>query len=142
MSQSDIQRRSKLGVILLAYIAFISLGLPDGLMGVAWPSIRAFFGRPLDSLGILLFAGTAGYLTSSFFSGRIMARLGVGGLLAASCAIGIPMDLETYGKVRLARGFTSSTYTVSSFTAYWMFMRPLTRSALPMPSPPASSSPA
>ncbi len=81
------QHRSKLGVILLAYIAFISLGLPDGLMGVAWPSIRAFFGRPLDSLGVLLFAGTAGYLTSSFFSGRIMARLGVGGLLAASCAI-------------------------------------------------------
>lgn len=71
---------------MLAYVAFISLGLPDGLMGVAWPSVRAEFARPLDSLGILIFASTAGYLTSSFFSGRIMARLGVGGLLAASCA--------------------------------------------------------
>ena len=79
--------RSKIGIILLAYIAFISLGLPDGLMGVAWPSIRANFARPLDSLGVMLFAGMAGYLTSSFFSGRIIARLGVGGLLAASCAL-------------------------------------------------------
>lgn len=78
---------SKLGLILLAYIAFISLGLPDGLLGVAWPSIRANFSRPLDSLGWLLMATTTGYLTSSFLSGRIMARLGVGGLLAVSCAL-------------------------------------------------------
>lgn len=76
----------KIGLILLAFIAFISLGLPDGLLGVAWPSIRADFKLPLDSLGLLLMAVTTGYLTSSFLSGRIMARLGVGGLLAASCA--------------------------------------------------------
>lgn len=75
-----------LGLVLLAYVAFISLGLPDGLLGVAWPSIRAGFGLPLDALGALLVATTAGYLTSSFYSGRAMARLGVGGLLAASCA--------------------------------------------------------
>ncbi|HZY42574.1 MAG TPA: MFS transporter [Anaerolineae bacterium] len=79
--------QAKLGLILLAFIAFISLGLPDGLLGVAWPSIRANFKLPLDSLGLLLVALTAGYLTSSFLSGRIMARLGVGGLLAASCAL-------------------------------------------------------
>lgn len=80
-------RKSKIGLIALAYIAFISLGLPDGLLGVAWPSIRATFSIPLDSLGALLFAATTGYLTSSFFSGKIMARLGVGGLLAVSCAL-------------------------------------------------------
>jgi fucose permease len=77
--------QSKIGLLLLAYVAFISLGLPDGLLGVAWPSIRLDFALPLDSLGVLLFASTTGYLTSSFFSGRTMARLGVGGLLAASC---------------------------------------------------------
>ncbi|MBI5566521.1 MAG: MFS transporter [Chloroflexi bacterium] len=76
----------KIGLILLAFVAFISLGLPDGLLGVAWPSIRTTFKLPLDALGMLLLTGTAGYLTSSFFSGRLMARLGVGGLLAASCA--------------------------------------------------------
>jgi fucose permease len=77
--------RSKIGLIFLAYIAFISLGLPDGLLGVAWPSIRTNFSLSLGSLGMLLFAATAGYMTSSFFSGRIIARLGVGGVLAASC---------------------------------------------------------
>lgn len=75
----------KIGLLILAYIAFISLGLPDGLLGVAWPSIRSTFGLQLDMLGTLLFASTLGYLTSSFFSGRVMARLGVGGLLATSC---------------------------------------------------------
>jgi len=78
--------RSRLGLILLAYIAFISLGLPDGLLGVAWPSIRASFSRPLDSLGMMLIASTTGYLTYSFASGRIIARLGVGKTLAFSCA--------------------------------------------------------
>lgn len=76
-----------MGLILLAYIAFISLGLPDGLLGVAWPSIRADFGLPLDALGFLLISAMTGYLVSSFFSGVLMARLGVGGLLAASCAL-------------------------------------------------------
>ena len=77
---------SRIGLVLLAYIAFISLGLPDGLFGVAWPSIRASFSLHLDAMGSLLVAATTGYLTSSFFSGRVSARLGVGGLLAASCA--------------------------------------------------------
>jgi len=76
-----------IGLVLLAYVAFISLGLPDGLLGVAWPSIRANFSLPLDSLGLLLIASTSGYMTSSFFSGKVIARLGVGGLLAASCAL-------------------------------------------------------
>jgi fucose permease len=79
------QSRSRIGLLLLAYIAFISLGLPDGLLGVAWPSLRADFSLPLDALGALLIAGTTGYLTSSFFSGQVMSRMGVGGLLAASC---------------------------------------------------------
>lgn len=78
-------RRSKIGLILLAYVAFISLGLPDGLLGVAWPSVRREFGIPLDSLGFLLFSTMLGYLSSSFLSGQIMNRIGVGKLLAASC---------------------------------------------------------
>jgi fucose permease len=83
---SKNKTESKNGLILLAFIAFISLGLPDGLLGVAWPSIRGSFSRPLDSLGVLLFAIMAGYLTASFFSGHMIARLGVGKLLAVSCA--------------------------------------------------------
>jgi fucose permease len=74
-------------LIVLAYIAFISLGMPDGLLGIAWPSIQGSFRLPLGAIGALLFASTAGYMTSSFFSGKIIARLGVGGTLAASCAL-------------------------------------------------------
>jgi fucose permease len=77
--------RSKIGLILLAFIAFISLGLPDGLLGIAWPSIREHFSLRLDALGILLFASTAGYMTSSFLSGKIISKIGIGGTLAASC---------------------------------------------------------
>lgn len=76
-----------LGLVLLAYIAFIALGMPDGLLGVAWPSIRSHFSVPLDSLGMLLAASVAGYMTSSFFSGPLVARLGVGRLLSLSCAL-------------------------------------------------------
>lgn len=81
------QTRSRIGLLALAYIAFISLGLPDGLLGVAWPSMRADFGLPLDALGLLFITGTTGYLTSSFFNGKVIARLGVGGLLAVSCLL-------------------------------------------------------
>ncbi len=71
---------------LLAFLAFVSLGLPDGLLGVAWPSIRSGFGLPLDALGLLLAFTTAGYLTSSFFAGRILRMLPIGTVLALSTA--------------------------------------------------------
>ena len=61
--------------------------MPDGLFGVAWPSIRENFGLRLDSVGAFFFAGTTGYMLSSFFSGKVIARLGVGGTLATSCAL-------------------------------------------------------
>ncbi len=78
---------SKLSLILLAYVAFIALGMPDGLLGVAWPSIRAGFSIPLDALGMLLAAAVIGYMTSSFLSGTLISRMGVGNLLALSCAL-------------------------------------------------------
>ena len=78
---------SKLSLILLAYVAFIALGMPDGLLGVAWPSIRAGFSIPLDAIGMLLAAAVTGYMTSSFLSGTLISRMGVGNLLALSCAL-------------------------------------------------------
>jgi fucose permease len=71
----------------LASLGFVSLGLPEGLLGVAWPSIRATFDLPLDALGLLLATFASGYFVSSAFSGRVIARLGVGLALAASCAV-------------------------------------------------------
>jgi fucose permease len=72
---------------ILASLAFISLGLPDGLLGVAWPSIRGTFGLRLDAVGALLISTTAGYVASSFSSGHAARFLNVGTLVGASCAL-------------------------------------------------------
>lgn len=69
---------------LLAFLAFVSLGLPDGLLGVSWPSIRADFGLPLESLGVLVAISTSGYLVSSFLSGRLLRVMTIGTVLAVS----------------------------------------------------------
>ena len=69
---------------LLAFLAFISLGLPDGLLGVSWPSMRLGFGVPLDALGTLVAVQTLGYLTSSSLSGRLLRVLPIGSVLALS----------------------------------------------------------
>jgi MFS family permease len=79
------QSKPNLLLIGLAYLGFVSLGLPDGLLGVAWPSIRTFFGTPLDAVGALLVVFTTGYVLSSFNSGRILLHVNVGSLLALSC---------------------------------------------------------
>ena len=71
---------------LLAFLAFTSLGLPDGLLGVSWPSIRTGFGLPLDALGVVVAATTAGYLASSFLGGAILRVLPLGTVLALSTA--------------------------------------------------------
>ncbi|MCC7361916.1 MAG: MFS transporter [Anaerolineales bacterium] len=82
-----VTRDPRLGLILLAFIAFVGLGLPDGLLGVGWPALRAGFGLPLDALGLLLTSSVAGYMTATFLSGWLLARLGVGRILAVSCLL-------------------------------------------------------
>jgi fucose permease len=78
---------ARAGLLLsLAFVAFVSLGLPDGLLGVAWPSMRRSFGLQLDALGSLLVSTTLGYVTASFLSGAILRRIRLGALLALSCA--------------------------------------------------------
>ena len=68
-------RRPRFLLPSLASLAFVSLGLPDGLLGTAWPSMRASFGRPLDAQGALLVAFTLGYVTASFSTGTLLRRL-------------------------------------------------------------------
>lgn len=71
-------------LLFVAFLAFISIGFPDAVLGVAWPSIRETFGRPLDNLGFLLFAAGAGYFSSGVIAGKAIDTFGVGRLLAAS----------------------------------------------------------
>jgi fucose permease len=84
---NKVKHYPKIGLVILAYVAFVGLGMPDGLLGVAWPSIRTGFSIPLDAIGMLLTAAVIGYMTSSFLSGPVVTRFGVGKVLAASCAM-------------------------------------------------------
>jgi MFS family permease len=74
-------------LLVIALLAFVSLGLPDGVLGVAWPSIGRSFGLPPSQLGSLLASSMVGYLVSSFSSGALVARLGVGRLLLWSSVL-------------------------------------------------------
>lgn len=79
--------KSAARLLLLAYLAFVSLGLPDALIGVAWPSLRVEFGLPQSGLGAVLIGATIGYFFSSFFTGRLLRLMSVGTLLVASCSL-------------------------------------------------------
>jgi len=85
--QRSSNRTSNIGLLVLAYTAFIALGMPDGLLGIAWPSMRSDFTLPLDAVGMLLFASVSGYMTSSFLSGILIVRMGIGSLLTTSCVL-------------------------------------------------------
>lgn len=74
-------------LLAITYLGFISLGLPDSILGVVWPSVYPHFGLTADHLGVVLVATVCGYLVSSILAGRALQVLGVGGLLAASCAL-------------------------------------------------------
>ncbi len=79
--------RSSATLLALAYLAFISLGLPDAVIGVAWPSLRGSFGLPHAFLGIPLAVTAAAYFGSGMLAGRLMQGLGIGRLLAGSTAL-------------------------------------------------------
>jgi fucose permease len=71
-------------LIFIAYIGFVSLGLPDTLIGVAWPSVRDNFHLQQSAAAFVFFGTGCSYFLSSFFTGRLLRFLGIGTLLAAS----------------------------------------------------------
>ena len=66
------------------YLAFISLGLPDSVLGVAWPTMRSSLGQPLESAGMITLVLTVCSALSSFVGGRVLARWGTGPVVTAS----------------------------------------------------------
>ncbi len=71
-------------VKLIAALAYVSLGLPDAMLGVAWPGLRRELLIPLDYLGFLLGATFTGYLLSSSLAHQLARRIGIGWLLVVS----------------------------------------------------------
>ena len=74
-------------LITIIYVSFISLGLPDSLLGAAWPTIQPEFGVPLSFAGIVSTVISAGTITSSLLSDRLTKRFGTGAVTAVSVAM-------------------------------------------------------
>lgn len=79
--------RPALGLLLIALAAFVMLGLVDGALGVAWPSMRSALDRSVADLGLLLAFGSVGYLTASLSYGRLHTRIGTGLLLGSGAGL-------------------------------------------------------
>jgi fucose permease len=73
-------------ILLVSFLAFISIGFPDAVLGVAWPSIRDVFGLPKSGLSFILVTSGAGYILSGLIAGKLIEWLGVGTLLVVSTA--------------------------------------------------------
>ena len=71
-------------LLAVIYLAFISLGLPDSLLGAAWPAMQPSLGVPLSYAGIISMIIALGTVVSSLQSDRLTLRLGTGRVTAIS----------------------------------------------------------
>lgn len=71
----------------LIYIAFISLGLPDGLLGAGWPTMYGELGVPVSWAGVVSMIIAVGTIVSSLLSDRLTRKLGAGRVTALSVAL-------------------------------------------------------
>ena len=73
---------------VVGFLTFIALGLAQGVLGVAWPTMRADFGRPLADLGTLLAISVGGYFLAGLAAGPLTRRHGTGKLLVGTLSLG------------------------------------------------------
>ena len=74
-------------LIVIIYLAFISLGLPDGLLGAAWPSVYPELMVPVSYAGAVSMTVALGTIVSSLLSDRLTWRFGAGKVTAFSVAM-------------------------------------------------------
>ncbi len=74
-------------LLLIIYLAFISLGLPDPLLGGAWPTMQQEFQVPMSYAGGISMIIAAGTIVSSLLSDRLTRKLGTGKITAFSVAL-------------------------------------------------------
>lgn len=71
-------------LLAVIYLVFISLGLPDSLLGSGWPTMRLVFDQPLSAAGAVSMIITGGTICSSLLSERLTARFTTKGVTVAS----------------------------------------------------------
>lgn len=74
-------------LLIIIYISFISLGLPDGLLGAGWPSMYPQFDVPVSFSGIIFFIICVGTVVSSLQCDRLTRRFGTGKVTAFSVGL-------------------------------------------------------
>ena len=74
-------------LLAVIYLSFISLGLPDSLLGAAWPTIYPQLNIPISYAGIISMTISAGTVVSSLMSDRFTRRFGTGTVTAVSVGI-------------------------------------------------------
>lgn len=74
-------------LLILIYIAFISLGLPDSIMGSAWPLIHVDLGVSVDIVGVFTMIVSGGTIVSSLMSEKLIRRFGTGKVTAVSVGL-------------------------------------------------------
>lgn len=74
-------------LLAMIYLAFVALGLPDSLLGAAWPTMRVDIGAPLPMAGAVAMVCSAGTITSSLLSTRVINRFGTGRVTMVSTAL-------------------------------------------------------
>lgn len=74
-------------LLAIIYVAFISLGLPDALLGAAWPSMRGELGVPVSYAGMISMIISVGTIISSLKSDDLTRKLGTGKVTAISVAV-------------------------------------------------------
>lgn len=95
-------------LLIIIYMAFISLGLPDSILGVSWPEMSLEFGMALDQIGLVSIIITISTVLSSLLSGYLIDRFGTGKvsvasvLLTALAIIGISFIPSFYWLLLLA----------------------------------------
>ncbi|SHK91035.1 Fucose permease [Anaerocolumna jejuensis DSM 15929] len=71
-------------LLIIIYIAFIGLGIPDSLFGTAWPAIYTEFGLPIASASYVTLLISGGTVISSLLSAKIISRFSTGKVTAVS----------------------------------------------------------
>lgn len=91
--QGETPRTSKRGksmtsiLLVVIYIAFISLGLPDSILGSAWPSMYGELSVPISYAGIVSMIIAGGTIVSSLLSDKLIRKSGTGMVTAVSVAM-------------------------------------------------------
>ena len=95
-------------LLVVIFITFISLGLPDAILGAAWPEMRSDFSLSIGYAGVIAAITCAATICSSLLSGRLVAWIGIGRLIFLSCLL--------TASALIAYSMTSSFYMLLMIT--------------------------